>query len=60
MENGETLKEQAAPWQGPSEQEIRKRAYELYVQRLQECGGELDDWLEAEAELLLIRDEKAD
>jgi hypothetical protein len=34
----------------PSEA-IAKRAYELYLQRGSESGHELDDWLEAEAEL---------
>jgi hypothetical protein len=43
-------------WQPPTEQQIRKRAYELYLERQRECGGPLDDWLEAEAELLLKRD----
>jgi len=55
LENGEPANEHEAEWQEPSGEEIRKRAYELYLERLQECGGELDDWLEAEAELLLRR-----
>jgi len=46
---------QATDWQEPTEEEIRKRAYELYRQREREFGGPLDDWLEAEAELLLQR-----
>ena len=32
-------------------QEIRVRAYELFEQRGREEGHELDDWLQAEAEL---------
>ncbi len=44
-----------AAWQPPTQDEIRKRAYELYLERQRECGGPLDDWLEAEAELLLRR-----
>ena len=47
--------EPARPWSPPTEQEIRRRAYELYLERERECGGALDDWLEAEAELLLER-----
>jgi hypothetical protein len=43
------------PWNPPTEEEIRRRAYELYLERVRECGGALDDWLEAEAELLLKR-----
>lgn len=42
-------------WQPPTEEEIRQRAYELYLERQRECGGSLDDWIEAEAELLLKR-----
>ncbi len=33
------------------EERIRLRAYELYVQRGNESGSELDDWLQAEAEI---------
>jgi len=33
------------------EAQIRARAYKLYEQRGREDGHELDDWLEAEAEL---------
>jgi len=46
---------QATDWQEPTEEEVRKRAYELYRRRELEFGGPLDDWLEAEAELLLER-----
>ena len=35
----------------PDEDEIAKRAYELYLQRGSVPGYELDDWLQAEAEL---------
>jgi len=45
-------------WQPPTKDEIRKRAYELHLQRVQETA--LDDWLEAEAELLLSRTQKND
>ena len=31
--------------------QIRQRAYELYVARGQEDGHELEDWLQAEAEI---------
>ncbi len=33
------------------EQEIRERAYRRYVDRGQQPGQELDDWIEAEREL---------
>ena len=35
----------------PDGETIAKRAYELYLQRGSVPGHELDDWLEAEAEL---------
>ena len=33
------------------EQEIRDRAYEIYLQRGGQAGYEVDDWLQAEREL---------
>ena len=33
------------------EQEIRRRAYQLYEERGREDGHDLDDWLSAEAEI---------
>ena len=35
----------------PIEQQIQKRAYELYEQRGRTDGHELDDWLQAECEI---------
>ena len=35
----------------PSHEEIQRRAYEIYLERDGFGGNELDDWLEAEAEL---------
>ena len=35
----------------PTEEEIRQRAHELYLQRGSQDGLELEDWLQAEAEL---------
>jgi RES domain-containing protein len=37
------------------EEEIRLRAYMLYVKRGRRSGFELDDWLEAEAEIIGVR-----
>jgi len=34
------------------EEQIRRRAYGLYVARGREDGHDLDDWLQAEAEVL--------
>jgi len=53
--NDEMTMEAHTKWQPPTEDDIRQRAYELYLERQRECGGPLDDWLEAEAELLLRR-----
>ena len=36
------------------EQEIRNRAYEIYLQRGGQPGYELEDWLQAERELTAI------
>ena len=33
------------------EQDIRRRAYELYLERGEEPGHDLEDWLQAEREL---------
>jgi len=38
----------AAP---PCENDIRFRAYEIFVARGEQPGGDLDDWLQAEREL---------
>jgi Protein of unknown function (DUF2934) len=35
----------------PSHEEIRRRAYEIYLERDGHPGDELDDWLRAEREL---------
>jgi hypothetical protein len=34
-----------------SESDPRRRAHELYVERGNESGSELDDWLQAEEEI---------
>jgi len=36
----------------PLEERIRRRAYELYVERDNQSSSELDDWLQAEEEIL--------
>ena len=33
------------------DEDIRRRAYEIYLERGEQPGGELDDWLQAEREL---------
>jgi hypothetical protein len=38
-------------WRPTREQEIRNRAYEIYLQRGAESGDEAQDWFQAEREL---------
>lgn len=44
----------------PIEEHVRQRAYELYVERGNESGSELDDWLQAEDEILWPGDQQGD
>ena len=46
-----TVEERAGLLHSTREQEIRIRAYEIYLQRGGQTGHELDDWLQAESEL---------
>jgi hypothetical protein len=39
------------------EEQIQRRAYELYVERGNQSGSELDDWLQAETEILESREQ---
>lgn len=38
-------------WSAALENDIRHRAYEIYLERLDQPGCELDDWLQAEREI---------
>ncbi len=42
---------QEAARREPTDEEIRQRAYEIYLARGATPGYELDDWLQAESEL---------
>jgi len=43
------------------EERIRRRAYELYIQRSSQSGSDLEDWLQAEEEILRAeRDARVD
>jgi hypothetical protein len=44
----------------PLEECIRRRAYELYVQRGNQSGSELDDWFQAEEEIRRAQEEAID
>ena len=41
----------AGPDGKSAHEEIRRRAYEIYLERGGQPGGEIDDWLQAEREL---------
>lgn len=41
------------------EERVRQRAYELYVQRGNESGSELEDWFQAEEEIILAQDQQS-
>jgi DUF2934 family protein len=51
----ETIRSPVSTASEPAEDDIRKRAYELYLERKGEPGSALDDWLQAEADLKLRR-----
>jgi hypothetical protein len=42
----------------PLEERVRQRAYELYVQRGNESGSEIEDWLSAEDEIRNTEEQK--
>ena len=42
------------------EEQIRRRAYERYLERGREPGSELSDWLQAEAEIRRAQDQAVD
>jgi len=44
-----------APDPAALEDQIRRRAYELYEARGRQDGHELDDWLRAEGEILIAQ-----
>ncbi|HWF46225.1 MAG TPA: DUF2934 domain-containing protein [Bryobacteraceae bacterium] len=41
------------------EEKIRRRAYEIYLARGEESGNDLEDWLQAEHELMTDQSEAA-
>ena len=44
----------------PLEERIRLRARQLYIERGNQSGSELDDWLQAEEELSAAAEERFD
>ena len=45
------LTREASVGNAERDKEIRRRAYEIYLERGEQPGRELDDWLQAEGEL---------
>jgi len=43
----------------PLEEQIRRRAYELYGERGDQPGSAIDDWLRAEEEIMASREQHA-
>ena len=43
--------DQAVPTYEPTSEEVRTRAYEIYVQRGRADGFDIEDWLQAKNEL---------
>jgi hypothetical protein len=42
----------------PLEEQIRLRAHQLYIDRGNESGSEVDDWLQAEEELSAAQEDR--
>ena len=42
----------------PLQERIRRRAFELYIERGNESGSEMEDWLQAEEEILSAEEQK--
>jgi Protein of unknown function (DUF2934) len=51
---GTAVEERERLLQSTREQEIRNRAYEIYLQRGAQPGHEVEDWLQAEREITVI------
>ena len=49
--SSEVGKDERAVENSASEREIERRAYEIYLERGEQPGSDLDDWLQAEHEL---------
>ena len=49
--SSEVGKDKRAVENSASEREIERRAYEIYLERGEQPGSHLDDWLQAEHEL---------
>ena len=60
MTEGDGHKETNMALSSSPEEEIRLRAYEIYLRRGEAPGHEVEDWLQAERELMGDQFKKAD
>jgi hypothetical protein len=59
LESGEHEAGMIARVSGPDQEEIARRAYDLYLVRGQAAGHEMDDWMEAKRQLLVELNSKS-
>ena len=60
METKPRVKRAAAGDALPLEERVRLRAHQLYIERGNESGSEIDDWLQAEEELSAAQEERVE
>lgn len=58
METKPRVKRAAGSAELPLEEQIRLRAHQLYIDRGNESGSEVDDWLQAEEELSAAQEDR--
>jgi hypothetical protein len=58
-EPGAEAQEQDRSWHSTREENIRHRAYEIYLERGREPGHDVEDWLQAERELTTVQSKAA-
>jgi hypothetical protein len=55
VDPGAEAPEQDRSWHSTREENIRHRAYEIYLERGGEPGHDLEDWLQAEREFTTVQ-----
>ena len=59
VDPGAEAQEQDRSWRSTREENIRHRAYEIYLERGGEPGHDLEDWLQAEREFTTAQSQAA-
>jgi hypothetical protein len=59
VDPGTEAQEQDRSWHSTREENIRHRAYEIYLERVGEPGHDLEDWLQAEREFTTVQSKAA-